>query len=203
MRLTACVPLIILFFNSCKDNIVSNGSPVIFYPIAHNNYWKYTSPIISNKSDTLIEHIGDENSDLGGMYYYSWRVNNGIGINYCLLSDSGLLMKYQNSEHVFLLYKYPGKKDEIYLSGENNQDTIKIVAIDEQVSTYLGKYYCVVYQIIYWQDDPLVGKKPLYFNRYIAPGIGKVKQESYYLDKEKNKKELYELLLFDYSLSEK
>jgi hypothetical protein len=170
------IALVILCCAGCTDNstnIVNEGQ---FYPLTVGNYWKYKTisydsaggnPVTGSSiwlekviSDTLMN--GERWS-----YVMSEQDSFAYAVPFCNTNEG---VKTGWGDTPLLRYKYPAKKNDAFKYG---RDTVRVIAVDEPVSTLLATFNCIVYR-------QLLDPHPqgwIYLTTYISPGIGKVKME--------------------------
>ena len=178
--------LIVLSWPGCKDNSLVDPAPNGLLPLSVNTYWTYYLEDLDSKGDSLRSWTISEAIPFDSLIDGKKRYRYILGTDFALYGTSFFLTNEDDGVHEYvrpmdtsyLFYKYPGTVNEEFASF---RDTIKIIAINERVSTPAGTFNCIVYQ--QWTNY-FNGNNPknILLTTYVAPGIGKVKYEYTFID---------------------
>jgi hypothetical protein len=189
----------LLFLGSCNDDPLGPQSVGQLQPLNIGNYWSYSylrMDTLGVVTDTLkwIEVV-DSDTVIGGQRYYSIRdivtMFFGFKIFYINKND-GLYRFILYGETPSLYFKYPVKQNELVF---RDTDTLKVINIKAETITPAGKFYCVVYQHMIFNNSQWY-----YENTYYCPGIGKIKVETGYTRDQVNNKPNSIMLLEEYKI---
>ena len=196
--------IILICFNSCKENSIGNSGTKEFYPLSVGNYWNYqtvTFDSVGNvKSDSSFwveKVIGD--TTLNGEKCYFMKQSNSPDSWFIAPyrnSPNGLIMQVDSSITKYLLvYKYPATVNEMF------SDSIKVIAVDETISTVAGNLKCMVYQRFYSTLHTDLPPGWLCTNTYVVPGFGKVRIDGFYSSDKTHLIKRVEYRLSDYIIN--
>ena len=191
-------------FNSCKDNSISESDKKEFYPLSVGNYWRYqgisfdsVGTVLSDSTYWLEQVIGD--TTLKGERCYFLKQSGSPDSWFTAPyrnSSEGLIMQMDTTFTKFpLIYKYPVIINEMF------SDSVKVIAVDEIISTIVGNMKCIVYQNYYSAHVTSLPPGWICMKTYVVPGFGKIGMDGFYTSDKIKLRKVAEYRIIDYKIN--
>jgi len=178
-----------LTINSCNNNVVdpSSSSNVHLIPFSTSNKWIFsqtTYDSLGSVSSVYLDTIQFLDTIISNITWFHTKNNDWAYAN----SNSGVISRLIDDNHIFLSYKYPAVQGERYGSPSlahadignawlvDTEYYTTVLQIDTVISVPAGNYHCLLYQTRSYNSN--IG---FYENEYISPGYGWIKLETYFI----------------------